>query len=63
MAPTHLLDKDEKNRWYFTRGKFAGELLDDISSEQKQYLKWLIDEDAGKMSLDARKAIEAALED
>lgn len=63
MAPKMLVDKDEKGRWYFTRGKYAAELLDDMGKEHKSYLNWLLTEDAGHMSLDARKAIEDRIEE
>lgn len=57
-----LLEQDEKKRWYFTRGKYAPELLDDMSTkEHKNYLLWLINEDAGRISLEGRKAIEQRL--
>lgn len=56
-----LLERDEKGRWYFTRGKYAPELLDDMGPEHKNYLLWLINEDAGRISLDGRKAIEQRL--
>ena len=56
-----LLVKDEKGRWYFSRGKHESEFLIDVADEDRQYLEWLIEEDRGALTGEGVKAIQEVL--
>ena len=39
------LQLDSKDRWILAFGKHSGSFLDDVVSEDKEYLEWLIEQD------------------
>jgi len=59
-----FLIKDEKGRWFFTRGIHASELLDDVVSTQKgrYYASWCIQEVRSLNKLQ-RQALYEAIEE
>lgn len=57
--PGQLLEKDEKGRWFFTRGKHEGDLLDDVASSDPSFLEWL--EDRSEAFQYLRKEAQAAI--
>ena len=51
-----LVQKDDKGQWYFHHGKHAPKLVNEAPVE---YLKHLIDNDLGRIQLEARVFIAA----
>lgn len=39
---SQIIERDEKGRWIFSRGKYEGEFLDDVASNDRGYLKFLL---------------------
>jgi len=53
------LQMDAKGRWILTFGKHKGEFLDDVVSEDSEYLDWFLNQDVSDR---VRDIIEHAIE-
>jgi hypothetical protein len=52
-----LVVKDANGKWYFHHGKYAPHLVSEIAKTDILYLRYLIDNDAGAISLEGRNYI------
>lgn len=56
-----LVQKDGAGKWYFHHGKYAPQLVSEVARTDLNYLKYLIDNDAGAISLDGRNYISTLI--